>query len=239
MRATLVRSESEAVEYNDGYADDAVDDGSSWRGKLAGTVPANRSELVAALGGAGWDAARRDVTQAGAGGSAAASTVGLAAVDFDDDGNDGDGPASSSSTSSEEDGFRTDAEMDAFESAGYQIASDEDEATHLKRLTTTWSAWHHEAAWDGGGQQSQQSQQQQRQQQQNRQGRASSGPSSADALQIATLEHRIAQLRADLQDPACTRSIDDMERELGVARGELWRLRGGWGGKIRSALRLQ
>ena len=232
VRATLVPPGSIEVELDDGADGDA---NAAWRGQVEGTVAANRSDLVTALGGAGWEDAKHDVTQAQSQGGGTTS-VGLAAVDFDDD----DDAATATTDATTDGGIRTDAEMDAFESSGYQIASDEDEATHLKRLTTTWSAWHHESSWSGdgnnnGGGKAAQS------------GSSSSSsssssargaPSGADALQIATLEHQIAQLQADLKDPMCTRSFDDMERELKEARNELWRLKGGWGGKIRSALRL-
>ena len=212
----------------------AEDDGNAWRGQVEGTVAANRSDLVTALGGAGWEDAKHDVTQAQCQGGGTTS-VGLAAVDFDDDAD-----ATATATDAATDGgIRTDAEMDAFESSGYQIASDEDEATHLKRLTTTWSAWHHESSWsgdgnsNGGGGKAAQSGSSS-----SSSSAARSAPSGADTLQIATLEHQIAQLQADLKDPMCTRSFDDMERELKEERNELWRLKGGWGGKIRSALRL-
>lgn len=230
VRATLVPPDSIEMELDDNDADGS---NTAWRGRVEGTVAANRCDLVAALGGAGWEDAKRDVTQAQSQGSSA--SVGLAAVDFDDD--DDDDNTTTDAATATDGGIRTDAEMDAFESSGYQIASMENEVTHLKRLTTTWSAWHHESSWSGdndsgGGGKAAQSGSS------SSSSSARSAPSGAEALQIATLEHRIAQLQADLKDPMCTRSFDDMERELKEARNELWRLRGGWGGKIRSALRL-
>ena len=230
VRATLVPPNSIEMELDDNDADGS---NTAWRGRVEGTVAANRGDLVTALGGAGWEDAKRDVTQAQSQGGGTASGVGLAAVDFDDD---DDGDDATTSADAADGGIRTDAEMDAFESSGYQIASTENEVTHLKRLTTTWSAWHHESSWSGGnnsgggGKAAQGGS--------SSSSAARSAPSRAEALQIATLEHRIAQLQADLKDPMCTRSFDDMERELKEARNELWRLRGGWGGKIRSALRL-
>ena len=239
VRATMVPPD--AVEVEESAGDGG---GGAWRGRVEGTVAANRSDLVTALGGAGWEDAKRDVTQVVAGraqSSGGGASVGLAAVDFDDD-DDDDGDATTAAHAAA-DGIRTDAEMDAFESSGYRIASDEDEdeATHLKRLTTTWSAWHHEASWsdsahNGGGSGGKGAQS--GSSSSSSSSSARSAPRGADALQIATLEHRMAQLQADLKDPMCTRSFDDMERELKEARHELWRLKGGWGGKIRSALRL-
>ena len=227
VRATLVPPGSTGLEYENGF-----DGTSSWSGKVEGTVPANRTDLVTALGAAGWEGAKQDVTQAQRQGTSTTSSAGLAAVDFDDDTASANATSSSSSTSStSDDGFKTDDEMDAFESAGYQIASDEDEITHLKRLTTTWSAWHHESSWADNSQSSTSSPS-------TSSSARRSAPSGADALQIATLEHQIAQLQTDLKDPMCTRSFDDMERELKEARTELWRVKGGLGGKIRSALRL-
>ena len=226
VRATLVPPDSIEVE------ESAEDDGSAWRGQVEGTVAANRSDLVTALGGAGWEDAKHDVTQAQSQGGGTTS-VGLAAVDFDDDSD-----ATTTTDAITDGGIRTDAEMDAFESSGYEIASDEDEATHLKRLTTTWSAWHHESSWSGDGNSNGGGKAAQSGSSSSSSAAARSAPSGADTLQIATLEHQIAQLQADLKDPMCTRSFDDMERELKEARNELWRLKGGWGGKIRSALRL-
>ena len=229
VRATLVQADQAGGR---GWSFDGAEDVTAWRGAVPGTVPADRAKVVAALGEAGWQAASRDVTRAGYGGGGGA---GVAAVDFDDDDAD-DGSAAAAA-----DGMRSDADMDALDASDYALSlppaaeaakdGPAAEAAYLKRLTSTWSAWHYDLTWGssgggsgsggggGGG------------------GSSTSRPSSfSREPEVAAFEQHIAKLRADLRDPNCTRSFDDMERELKETQDELWKLRGGWGGRLRSAL---
>jgi len=100
-------------------------------------------------------------------------------------------------------------------------------SAEIRKMTHSYSAWHYDPTWSiVSGFEGQASQ--------------SASNSTSDTvdfsqLRVQELESMLKQLKADLNDPTCTRDFDDIRREMNEVKGELWRLRG-WGGKVRSVL---